>query len=431
MISSYVVGGDSETWDSVADRLGIPREALLRANYRDPDHDWPDPAQGDELILPPQPDDASIAPENDHALDCGGEDSPSFDVPPQKESMPAEPDSDRVWAGSDDNEASDQPILVAANDDDLVRSLINTARNSDEKRDKDDSVTRPGGRFIPVARVTSASRPLVPLDHGFLDDGKGNLDPSKMRAATASDYAALGKWEVILKGAQVARPDLEDATGFYSHFLDATGSPMEFSYDKYAARDGAGGLALTSAIEDVRAGAIELNERAGMTEGTFVIQTKAIPVGASVKTVSGTWRPENNRYPYPGTENWQKTIGAHAIWLVGIVAVDTHTTSNRRMFSIEFTLHAEDRYNFNPGSADIASGALDAENGRFEVTGLGKEFDSYSTLTRTLTFSLSLAPTPDFRARPADFMVIDPRASTTPGDPSEQDLDGGLPPGGV
>lgn len=46
-------------------------------------------------------------------------------------------------------------------------------------------------------------------------------------------------------------------------------------------------------------------------------------------------------------------------------------------------LHAEDRYNFNPDDADIASGVEDAENGRFEVTGLAHAYESHATLWRS------------------------------------------------
>lgn len=433
-MATYTVRSDGETWQSIAGGLGIPRDALLRANCREPSEPWPNPDQGDELALPTQPEDAAIAPENDHTIDLGGEPTRPFDVPPQKQYLPDQPPPSSDWGGGGDDDGNGNgPMLVAANDDGLVRSLIDMARKSNDKRDQDTTVTRPGGHFVPVGVVTAASRPSnIALDHGFLDDGHGNLDNSKRRAPTVSDYAELAKWEAILAGAQVARPDLDDATTFYAHFLIADGTPMEFSYDKYADDDRAGALSVASAIEDIRAGAIELHENRGMTGGSFVIQTQVISVGAFVKDPkTKTWRAENNRYPYPGTEDWQKTIGAHVIWLVGLVDVDVHTTPNRRAFSIDFTLHAEDRYNFNPGNADIASGALDAENGVFEVTGLGKEFDTFSTLTRKLTFSLPLAAAPDFRARPADFATMDPHASRIPGDPGAEAPDGGLPPGGI
>jgi hypothetical protein len=46
--------------------------------------------------------------------------------------------------------------------------------------------------------------------------------------------------------------------------------------------------------------------------------------------------------------------------------------------------NAEDRYNFNPGAQDMATGIPDSDNGVFELTGLGKQFDSYASLRRIL-----------------------------------------------
>lgn len=43
-------------------------------------------------------------------------------------------------------------------------------------------------------------------------------------------------------------------------------------------------------------------------------------------------------------------------------------------FSMQITIHAIDRYNFNKGAADIATGAPDNENGRFEVLGWARSF---------------------------------------------------------
>ncbi len=57
--------------------------------------------------------------------------------------------------------------------------------------------------------------------------------------------------------------------------------------------------------------------------------------------------------------------------------------------------------------ADIATGTLAAENGRFEVTGLGAEFRSNATLTRTI--SLTMPPGPvDFRKVPPGQVVSGP-----------------------
>jgi hypothetical protein len=99
-------------------------------------------------------------------------------------------------------------------------------------------------------------------------------------------------------------------------------------------------------------------------------------------------------FPYPATENWQKAIGGHTIWLSGKAVVLQTNTSSDPTFKVVMTLHAEDRYNFNPGQQDIATGIPDSDNGRFAMTGLAHQYDHFSTLVRHLEWqgtSLGLA----------------------------------------
>ena len=56
-------------------------------------------------------------------------------------------------------------------------------------------------------------------------------------------------------------------------------------------------------------------------------------------------------------------------------------------FTMMFTLHAEDQYNFNPGMKDIASGIPDDENGNFVVCNLAYGYRHTSTLTRSFSWS--------------------------------------------
>ena len=99
--------------------------------------------------------------------------------------------------------------------------------------------------------------------------------------------------------------------------------------------------------------------------------------------------PRNSmQFPYPATENWQKAIGAHWIWLSGSVEVFTNPQIGRpSTFRAVMDLHAEDRYNFNPGDADLATGVTDSENGRFEVTRLGHAYQSQATLRRLFSWT--------------------------------------------
>ena len=82
----------------------------------------------------------------------------------------------------------------------------------------------------------------------------------------------------------------------------------------------------------------------------------------------------STHFPYPATENWQKAIGAHDIWLSATVQVQANHRNENPQFIMDFTLYAEDQYNFNSESTDIATGALDDDNGRFVVVGFAKGY---------------------------------------------------------
>ena len=88
----------------------------------------------------------------------------------------------------------------------------------------------------------------------------------------------------------------------------------------------------------------------------------------------------------PATGMWQKIIGSYDLWGSGNVTINNGTVT------MTFTAHAEDRYNFNPGNGDIATGLKDDDNGRFEVLGWAHAFNSHGTLTRTVTWSYGNAP---------------------------------------
>lgn len=314
-----------------------------------------------------------------------------FDLPKQKQ-LVFDPAPD---AGLDEGQAGpDEPILVAANDDALVVKLVEEAREQNAKRSQDDTETSAEGDFIPFRMVDKAQRPDIKLDHGFLDDGNGNLDTGKLREDTISDRLSYLKWHTKLEAAELLRPDLFQATQAYRRFLDASGRDFEFEYEEYALTDRGGKRSVDSSVEDAIAAAIELSDT--QKKPDFTMQTDAIGVGS-----------KNARFPYPGTENWQKAIGAHVIWLEAQVKVEIK--DDKRFFKIDLQLRAEDRYNFNPGAKDIATGIADAENGVFEVTGLGKEFDSRSSLKRHIEFTTGKDPVPDFRKAPGDRRVTTPR----------------------
>ncbi len=312
-----------------------------------------------------------------------------FDLPKQKE-LVFEPEP---LAGAGGDAGPDKPILLAANDDALVANIIEEARQAHGNRSKDNTNTSGAGAFVPLKMVEKAERPDIVFDHGFLEGKDGKIDTSKKRDPEIADYIAYMKWDAKVSAAEILRLDLVDATRAYRNFLSGRGMQLGFDYEKFVKDDKAGKTVVESAIEDTIAAALEISDKTGKTG--FLIQSNEIKVGDHFNP--------NSRYPYPGTENWQKAIGGHSIWLEADIKVAL--SGGSRHFDILLILRAEDRYNFNPGNADIATGIADEENGRLEVTGLGKEFDSFSTLKRKIVFEAGMEPVTDRRKPPEGKMV--------------------------
>jgi hypothetical protein len=224
--------------------------------------------------------------------------------------------------------------------------------------------------------------PVIRHDHGFLDDGSGNIDLTKMRAPTAGDYFELTKWKSKLYAAQMFFPGLADATRAYEHFLEGDGADLEVNYEAFVTDDSSGQTVLASAIEDVKDGArikdnewLDTQRTSPVPDHSFDMASDPIPVGSG------------GRYPYPATENWQKAIGAHVCWISAHVDVKVDNATTQRTFTISMTLHMEDRYNFNPGAHDIATGVPDSANGIFEITSLGHEFMQYGSVSREVSLT--------------------------------------------
>lgn len=225
-------------------------------------------------------------------------------------------------------------------------------------------------------------RPEIRHDNGFLD----RFPP---RSPTWADRRRYAAWQGRLELREAAQhvpgfPDLSDALAAYRHFLTSGGADRTFSYERYVANDGSGRTTLKSAILEAMGAAYDLSARqVPVGGGSFNFTGSAIACGT---TIAG--------FPYPATENWQKAIGAHVIWISGDVVVTRKAPSDTPDFTLTLVIHAEDRYNFNPGAADIATGIPDSDNGVFEVTGLAKQYMNYATLTRRVAWSG--APPPSF-----------------------------------
>lgn len=223
-------------------------------------------------------------------------------------------------------------------------------------------------------KLGPAIRPHIVHDSGFSKFPK--------KEPELSDYMELYKWKSMLEGAETFRPDLTDGVAAYRHYLEGEGKPRSFSYDRYVNNDESGRLTLRNAILDAQHAAIELwlnNKK----PAKFKLTGPPIPCGAIDPKLAHVGK----NFPYPATENWQKAIGAHIIWLSANVVVRNFTgTTHPPEFKMELVLHAEDQYNFNPGAMDIATGVPDDVNGQFVVVGFAQGYFQSAVLRRNFSW---------------------------------------------
>lgn len=222
-------------------------------------------------------------------------------------------------------------------------------------------------------RLGKPTRPAIQHDNGF-------LDKFPKRDATAEDYKQLAKWRAKLAGAELlcnqsefvrkqvdkcSGNDLTDATAAYRHFLDGKGKPRTVNYERYVTGDASGRRLMFNLQTEFQ----YHMEKIGKDRLKFQVTSDPFFIGIGQYA------------PYPETENWQKAIGAHAIWVSADVVAKVNL-EKKIEYSAEVTIHMEDQYNFNPGSKDVKTKIADEENGRFELTGLGHQYMNYATIKR-------------------------------------------------
>ncbi len=229
-----------------------------------------------------------------------------------------------------------------------------------------------------VYKIGSATRPSIIHDKGFSAFPKQKPE--------LSDYWELLKWYSMIEGGEALRPDLTDSLAAYRHFHEGEGTQRKFSYERYVNNDQSGRITLRNAILDAQDASIKLWLKHGKPN-QFNFTGPAIPCGTAK-------HPRLSRlFPYPATENWQKTIGAHSIWLSGSVTVKTNSNSKTKSskknlpeFKMNFTLNAEDQYNFNPKQKDIATGLPDDANGRFVIVEFAHGYLHKAKLSRKFSW---------------------------------------------
>ena len=185
--------------------------------------------------------------------------------------------------------------------------------------------------------------------------------------ATDADYYSWIYWGIMAFGSRVAFW-LKDASKAYNHYRDNTGTDMWIDYERAYKEDSVISSNIDSQIETMKETVKQLYDVNFETSFSITGEIFGIPNGSS--------------------ENWQKTIGAHQVFGVGNVTIDPKTGKATMIV----TFYMEDMYNFNPGMSDIASGTPDDVNGRFSELGWAKEFKTYGSLTKTITWQLYNTP---------------------------------------
>lgn len=205
-------------------------------------------------------------------------------------------------------------------------------------------------------RIGAPTPPILHYDDGF--PRNPNAQP------TAGDYASWAKWQSKLRGAQVLRPDLDDATEVYANYMSGSGRQMELDYEEAYREDENVRKSIDSEIETAKLEIERLYFETGQTRFEF----------------NSGHTPATH---YPSTENWQKTIGAHFLWADGKAAIDGDR------ITMKIHVNFEDMYDFNPNENDVKTGAPDNENGRFKELGWADRFRTFGRVERTVTWTLS------------------------------------------
>lgn len=181
---------------------------------------------------------------------------------------------------------------------------------------------------------------------------------------TMDDYINFAKWQVLLRGAQTLMY-LPDGCKTYDHYINGNGETISVDYEKAYRQDSGVRASVDEKINEGIAAAVQYYNSSGKTEFSL------------------TGGPTTSTTHYPVTQNWQKAIGGHTQWN----SMDVSVKDN--IMKIELSVHELDRYNFDKGKADIATGTNDEVNGRFASAGWAHPFNTESELKREIEIDLS------------------------------------------
>lgn len=251
--------------------------------------------------------------------------------------------------------------------------------------------------------VGPPKQPDIFHDNGFLQNPNDPTDPKPMptRPATFEERKDYEKQAILAEAGVVATQvgwpkDLTpeeyqrflktpDGVEAYYHFMRGNGADQTISYDKFVKEDPAGQTTLNNAIRDTQRGSEEVYRQMVANDPTLANKPVTFQMTGGNINVGA---PDDPIYPYPETENWQKAIGRHDVWNSATVTVTPPAThGGSPSYSMNYNLHFEDRYNFNRGNVDIATGKPDELNGRYEESGLAHQYTNYGSLKRDVTWT--------------------------------------------
>lgn len=222
-------------------------------------------------------------------------------------------------------------------------------------------------------RIGAPSRPDIKHDNGHLD----KFPP---RAPTKLDIQAHTEWAARLMAAKVLcrgstathvgvchNEDQSDALEAYRHFLFGNGEDRFINYERFLHFDNVGKMVLPKLLKDFQ-NHIEI---LGHDRVKFSVTSEPYLVGG------------DDFSPMPNSVNWLRTLGGHNLWVSADIKVSV-APDLQIVYDADIVIHVEDRYNFNPGQRDTSTKIPDAENGRFEITGLAKQYNTYAIVRRHL-----------------------------------------------
>jgi hypothetical protein len=224
----------------------------------------------------------------------------------------------------------------------------------------------PGGQAS-VSILPGTSTPAQPInDDSYL------YDPSEK--PTAGDRLQWAKWGVAGRFGNLASIGIgEEALASYRHYRSNTGTDYKIDLSRYFMTDYSGTTMSFNIYQLLTNNATSLLPYPGVRDFHTTVTTAGI---------------ESKLFPYPASENYQKAIGGFRFNIIGTITATQ--INNNLVYKISYTIHLADRYNFDRGKSDIASGTPDAVNGRFAVLGWAKAFNTYSTYTSEISATVPI-----------------------------------------